>query len=200
MQNPIQLTTMIAHLKDSFSYSRLRHCAFLISLAVGLICVAPSSPIQAACQEGCLVNENTVLGDDALLNVTQLGGGNTAIGFNALVSDTIGSSSARRLVRAPSLAILAQSKTSRLGQLRSVQIRLAAATQAVGAFALSENNTGGGNTAVGDGALTYNTTGGGNTAIAVRRWRRTPTATPTRPLEYTHYPRIQPAVSIRPAA
>jgi hypothetical protein len=128
MQNPIQLTTMIAHLKDSFSYSRLRHCAFLISLAVGLICVAPSSPIQAACQEGCLVNENTVLGDDALLNVTQLGGGNTAIGFNALVSNTVGSSNTA--VGEGALASnIGAIETSRLGQLRSVQIRLAAATQ-----------------------------------------------------------------------
>jgi len=39
---------------------------------------------------GCLTNQNTVLGDDALLNNT--GSYNTAIGVDALFSNTIGSS------------------------------------------------------------------------------------------------------------
>src|SRR5437762_8228927 len=60
-----------------------------IPLALTLTCFTLSPPAQAVCQEGCLTSENTVLGDDALLNTT--GGANTAIGFDALLSNTTGS-------------------------------------------------------------------------------------------------------------
>ncbi len=43
---------------------------------------------RATCQEGCLTNGNTVLGDDALLQPS--GSANTAVGFNALQNDTTG--------------------------------------------------------------------------------------------------------------
>jgi hypothetical protein len=55
-----------------------------------LACLALSPQARAVCQEGCLTNQNTVLGDDALLNNT-LGSSNTANGFNALFSNTSGS-------------------------------------------------------------------------------------------------------------
>src|SRR4030095_8127455 len=38
----------------------------LIALTLGCFALAPQA--RAACQEGCLTNENTALGDDALLN------------------------------------------------------------------------------------------------------------------------------------
>jgi len=54
-----------------------------------LACFALSSQAQAACQEGCLANDNTVLGDNALLN--NAGGfSNTAIGSQALANNTTG--------------------------------------------------------------------------------------------------------------
>src|SRR5437667_399183 len=55
-----------------------------------LACFALSPQARAVCQEGCLTNQNTVLGDDALLNNT--GANNTAVGFDALFSNTTASS------------------------------------------------------------------------------------------------------------
>jgi hypothetical protein len=52
----------------------------LIALTLG--CVALSPQARAICQEGCFPNDNTVLGDNALLNHTGLN--NTAIGSDAL--------------------------------------------------------------------------------------------------------------------
>src|ERR1043166_4153491 len=60
---------------------------FCIVLAFISINVSPQA--RAVCQEGCLTYENTVLGEDVLLNNT-LGSWNTANGFNALYSNNIG--------------------------------------------------------------------------------------------------------------
>src|SRR4029434_10685762 len=60
----------------------------IIYLAFALFafaCFGLSPQARAVCQEGCLTNFNTVLGDDALLNNT--GGYNTAIGFSALLNN-----------------------------------------------------------------------------------------------------------------
>src|SRR5438128_12441000 len=53
-----------------------------------LACFALAPQARATCQEGCLTNNNTVLGDDALLNTT--GTDNTAIGYHALHNNTTG--------------------------------------------------------------------------------------------------------------
>src|SRR5438045_2972910 len=74
-------------LKKSISRSPLRLPSLLV--AITLACFALSPQARAVCQEGCLTNNNTVLGDDALLNNT--GFYNTAIGFNALYFNTTGS-------------------------------------------------------------------------------------------------------------
>src|SRR5437763_2706233 len=71
-------------LTNSANRSHIRLAFLLIPLA----CFALSPQAQATCQEGCLTNNNTVLGDDALLNNT--GAQNTAIGFNALLNNTSG--------------------------------------------------------------------------------------------------------------
>src|SRR4030095_6923141 len=76
----------------------------LIALTLGCFGLSPQA--RAVCQEGCLTNSNTVLGDDALVNNTSGSGnaaigafalffnttgfGNTAIGSNALISNTDG--------------------------------------------------------------------------------------------------------------
>src|SRR5206468_8757273 len=69
-----------------------RHCGriagLLIPLVLALTWLTLAPQARAVCQEGCLTNENTVLGDDALLNNT--GFFNTAVGFNALLSNTDG--------------------------------------------------------------------------------------------------------------
>jgi hypothetical protein len=59
----------------------------LIPLALAYFALAPQA--RGTCQEGCLTNANTVLGDDALiLNTT--GFQNTAFGSQALLSNTTG--------------------------------------------------------------------------------------------------------------
>ena len=64
-----------------------RQLALLIPLTIASLALLPQA--RAVCQEGCLTNNDTVLGDDALVNNT--GTDNTAIGFNALFSNTAGS-------------------------------------------------------------------------------------------------------------
>ena len=54
-----------------------------------LTCFALSPQARAVCQEGCLTNGNTVLGEEALLDSSP-GLNNTAIGINALHDDTGG--------------------------------------------------------------------------------------------------------------
>ena len=68
--------------------SRLRRALLLIPLALACFVLSPAA--RAACQEGCLTNDNTVLGEDALLNNT-FGDSNTAVGFSALFDNTTGS-------------------------------------------------------------------------------------------------------------
>ena len=58
---------------------------FLVAFA----CFPVALEAQVVFQEGCLTNENTVLGDDALLSLTS-GAWNTALGFDALSSNTTG--------------------------------------------------------------------------------------------------------------
>src|SRR5437773_11012104 len=81
-QNSAHMKTTTLPLTNSMNRSPLR--AFLLVPLV-LACFAISPQARAVCQVGCLTNQNTVLGDDALLNIT--GTDNTAIGFNALLSN-----------------------------------------------------------------------------------------------------------------
>jgi len=74
-------------LKHSMNRSNYPLASLLIPFA--LACVALSPKARAVCQEGCLTNQNTALGEDALLNNTT-GFLNTAIGLNALFNNTIG--------------------------------------------------------------------------------------------------------------
>src|SRR4029434_3067007 len=60
-----------------------------VLIALTLACFGLSPQARAVCQEGCLTNNNTVLGNDALLNNTGIS--NTATGFAALHRNTIGS-------------------------------------------------------------------------------------------------------------
>jgi len=116
-----------------------------VLILLGLACFALSPQAQAVCQEGCLTNSNTVLGDDALINLTT-GNDNTAIGFNALFSNTTG------FLNTASGAFALYNNTT------------GGSNTANGAFALYLNTTGTQNTAFGNQALVNNTTGNNNTA------------------------------------
>jgi hypothetical protein len=39
-------------------------------IAILIVCLASVQNAQATCQQGCLSNDNTVLGDDALISLT----------------------------------------------------------------------------------------------------------------------------------
>jgi len=120
----------------------------LLPVLVLLACFALSPHARAVCQEGCLTNNNTVLGDDALISVTT-GFDNTALGFEALYGVTTGSANT-----ATGWTAL-QSNTTGFNNTAN------------GSNSLARNTTGINNTATGEGALFLNTTGSQNTADGV---------------------------------
>jgi len=130
---------------NSVTRSLIRHGLFLTVLV--LACFALSPQVRADCQEGCLTNENTVLGDDALVNNTAEG--NTAVGFEALFSNTGGSFNIANGDKALFSNTAGNYNT------------------ATGHDALFSNTSGFSNTAIGSSALFHLTTGNSNTAIGV---------------------------------
>jgi hypothetical protein len=115
----------------------------LVALVLGCFGLSPGA--RAVCQEGCLTDQNTVLGDGALFNLF-FGTDNTAIGYQALLSNTTGS-----LNTATGVFALDQNTTG----FRNT---------AIGVNALESNTTSHDNTASGFSALLGNTTGLANTA------------------------------------
>jgi hypothetical protein len=136
----IRLATAI----NPTSRSPLRRGFFRVAFAGVLFALSPQA--RAVCQEGCLVNFNTVLGDDALENNTS-GVTNTAIGFGALLSNTTGA------------------YNTATGGSALYLNRTGSDNTATGSQALLNNTTGNDNTAAGFNALDANRTGSNNTAI-----------------------------------
>ncbi len=135
-----------------------------IPLALTLACFVLAPAARAVCQEGCLTNENTVLGDDALLNTT--GDANTAIGFDALLSNTTGSNNTAIGSAALDFNTTGSDNTANgLSALR--QNTEGSNNTAMGFDALFSNTSGFDNTATGADALLSNTTGVYNTANGV---------------------------------
>jgi Chaperone of endosialidase len=134
----------------------------LLPVLLLLACFALSPHARAVCQEGCLTNNNTVLGEDALINNTGLGW-NTAIGFNALYSNTTGFGN----TAVGYVALF--SNTTGISNTAFGYNALSINTTGIentanGVSALSANTTGTYNTAIGAGALGLSTTGESNTA------------------------------------
>jgi hypothetical protein len=127
--------------------------AFLL-IPLALACFALSPQARAVCQEGCLTNQNTVLGDDGLLNNT--GMSNTAIGASALFSNTTGGFNTANGNQALQNNTTGSNNTANGNQ------------------ALLSNITGNSNTGVGGGALVSNTAGQDNTAIGVNALMNNP--------------------------
>jgi Chaperone of endosialidase len=143
LYDSIMKTTALP-LRNLMNRSPLRGGYLLILLT--LICFALPPQVRATCQDACLTNNNTVQGEDALLNNTT-GSGNTAIGFDALLNNTDGFNNTANGANALS------SNTTGFNNTAS------------GALALYSNVSGGGNTAIGYDALVDNTNGDFNTAI-----------------------------------
>ncbi len=151
--------------------------AFLL-IPLVLACFALSPQARAVCQEGCLTNQNTVLGDDALINNT--GDSNTAIGFNALFSNTTGFDNTAIGFEALYSNTTGTSNTANgfdalfsntAGNFNTANGYLALNLNTAGSFntangvdALDHNTIGSFNTATGGNALSFNATGNSNTA------------------------------------
>jgi len=150
MKTALQLT-------NSLNRSHVR----LIFLLIPLACVALSPQARATCQEGCLTNENTVLGEDALL--TNTGHSNTAIGFQALSSNTAASDNTAIGFQALFRNTTGIENTAN-GYNTLFSNTNGRLNTAIGLEALYSNATGTDNTAVGVNALFFNTTGNNNTA------------------------------------
>jgi uncharacterized coiled-coil protein SlyX len=116
----------------------------LIALALGCFGLSPQA--RAVCQDGCFIDQNTVLGEDALFSITT-GVFNTAIGDESLFGNSTGFNNTATGASA------LQSNTT------------GSANTATGVAALKNNTTGTVNTAIGVAALDRNTTGNNNIAV-----------------------------------
>ena len=138
----------------------------LFSFGLALLLSATVSPqARATCQQGCLTNGNTVLGEDALSSNTT-GIDNTATGFQALFSNTTGHENT-----ASGDEALTNNTTGYANTATGWQTLFSNTTgyynTATGFSALRNNTTGFENTATGLDALTLNTTGSQNTANGI---------------------------------
>ena len=136
------MKTTILPLKHPMNRVHFALALLLVPLALAWFGISPTA--RAECQKGCLAGDNTVLGDDALLNET--GSLNTAIGVRALYSNTTGLDN------------------TAMGWEALYSNTTGIANTAIGPAALNANSTGSGNTAVGLGALAGSRTGNNNTA------------------------------------
>jgi Chaperone of endosialidase len=118
----------------------------LFSIVMAFLSVTISPQACATCQEGCLTNDNTVLGDDALVNNTT-GFQNTAVGSDALFSNTTGEGNTAN------------------GYFALEANTTGGGNTTTGFEALQFNTTGNDNTAIGASTLTHNTTGSSNIAL-----------------------------------
>jgi hypothetical protein len=155
----LRMKKTILPLRNLTNRSPLR--AFLL-IALALGCFGLSPQARGVCQEGCLTNANTVLGDDALFSLTT-GFDNTAIGFNALYFNTTGSWNTATGVSALDSNTTGYNNTAN-GVSALVSNTTGGRNTANGAYALQANTTGFTNTATGFYALFRNTTGANNTA------------------------------------
>jgi hypothetical protein len=149
----------------------------LVALTLGCFWLSPQA--RAVCQEGCLTDENTVLGDDALFSLTT-GERNTAIGSDALFANTtgvvntaIGNGALSHLVNGQQNTAIGDDalRSSVTGfantatGISALENNNGSENTATGAYALSANRTGRRNTATGYFALFSGATGDNNTAI-----------------------------------
>ena len=160
MYSPNQTQTNVRLANKLFNRPRWRTGLFVIWLTLAVALFSPGA--RATCQEGCLSNFNTALGEDALLNNTG-GFSNTASGFGALGSNTTGPSNTATGVNALFRNTIANDNTA-TGAVALQNNATGNNNTATGAFALNANATGSDNTADGQGAL-QNNTGSNNIAV-----------------------------------
>jgi len=151
----------------------------ILLFLVALTCLALSPQARAVCQDACLTNDNTVQGDDALINLTTgsentangssalhentTGDDNTAVGFQALFSNTTGNDNTAIGIGALVFNTTGSGNTA-TGVAALASNIAGRSNTATGGDALLGNRIGNNNTASGAFALVNNFSGSGNTA------------------------------------
>jgi Chaperone of endosialidase len=156
------MKTTTRQLRNSINRSLVR-AFLLIALTIGWLALAPHT--RAVCQEGCLTNSNTALGEDALISLTT-GGFNTANGNQALQNNATGSNNTANGNQAL-LSNTSGGSNTGVGGGALLFNTDGHANTAIGASAL-QNNTNGNNTAIGFGALLNNNIGHDNIALGFK--------------------------------
>jgi hypothetical protein len=166
--NPFSIATL-HHIPSLISRSPLRRGFPVVLLVLGLFALSPAVRAVDPPPDGGYPNGNTAEGDGALSSVqisSSTGFDNTAIGFDALHSDTIGHQNT-----ANGFEALAGNTTGSSNTATGLQALVANTTgnenTATGVDALGSNTTGSSNTATGLLALAGNGTGSQNTATGV---------------------------------
>jgi Chaperone of endosialidase len=130
-------------------------------------CVSPVLAVDPP-PSGFYPEENTALGQDALFNYLTGGiGQNVAIGYNAMFSNTEGSSNTGVGDQALRSNLTGEANVA-LGYVALYNNTSGSSNVAVGNAALLDNTTADNNTAVGAAAMEDNTTGYYNTALGSR--------------------------------
>jgi hypothetical protein len=148
MKNPNQPTKTTDPVRNPFNRSPRWRGFLVLATAFAVACFALSPPARAVCEQGCLNNENTVLGEDALSSLTT-GTQNVALGYDALINTTTG---------------LNNTATGH-SALASNTVGFNNTANGWHALIVSTGNQ---NTGVGCDALVNNTTGSNNIAVGFR--------------------------------
>ena len=138
------MKTKTSATRDSINHAPYQLALLFIPFAFVFFALSPQA--RAVCQDACLTYNNTVQGDDALLDLTT-GTDNTALGLNALLSDTAGDFN------------------TAVGSQALISNSTGGDNVAIGAQALFSNQTAYGNIAIGYQALYQDTSSGFNIAI-----------------------------------
>jgi trimeric autotransporter adhesin len=150
-------------MKGNKSMKTITNIIFPAFAVLGLGCFAFSPAARAVCQNGCLSNSNTALGEDALISLSS-GTSNTALGYHALFSVTTAFGNTATGKSALFSTTTGGSNTA-TGQEALLSNTTGFANTATGSSALESNTTGTNNTANGTLALLENTIGTHNTAM-----------------------------------
>jgi len=148
MKNHTLQTNSTDPVRNPFNRSPWWRTFLVLATAFAVACFAFSPSARAVCQEGCVNNESTVLGEDALLSLTT-GTENVALGYDALQNTTTG---------------LNNTATGH-SSLASNTVGFNNTAHGWHALIITTGNQ---NTGVGCDALVNNTTGSNNIAVGFR--------------------------------
>ena len=162
MKNPNQPTKTTDPVRNPFNRSPWWRAFVVPALAFAVACFALSPSARAVCQEGCLNDENTVLGEDALLSLTT-GTENVALGYHALQGTTTGLNNTATGHSSLSANTVGFNNTA--NGWHSLQITTGNQNTGVGCDALVNNTSGSNNIAVGFRAGVNLTNGSNNIDI-----------------------------------